>query len=71
MAHLEAEWPSKQSNLIFFLFHYFSSPSCEHNFGRTVARKSSVEGQHVCAGVQDILKIYILIYITAFANCTN
>jgi len=27
--------------------------------GRTVARKSSISGLHVCAGRQDILKIYI------------
>jgi len=60
VAHPEAEWPSHQNILIFLLlFHYLFSSTCRHNFGRTVARKSSIGGLHVYAGGQDILKIYI------------
>jgi len=43
----------------FLFFHYFFSSTGRHNFGRTVARKSSAGGLNVCARGLDILKIYI------------
>jgi len=40
--------------------------------GRTVTRKSSTGGLHVCAGGLDILKIYIeFTTCTTFADCAN
>jgi len=33
-------------------------PTVSANLGRTVVRKSSIGGIHVCAGGLDILKIY-------------
>jgi len=51
MTHLESEWPSQQKiQIYFFLFHYFSTSTCRHNFGKTVARKSSIGGLHFFAG---------------------
>ena len=44
MAHPEAEWPSQQNMLNFSRFTSFFSYTCGHNFGRTVARKSSIGG---------------------------
>jgi len=44
MAHSEAVWPSQQNIQNFFLFHYFVSSTCGHNFGSVVARKSSIGG---------------------------
>jgi len=41
-AHPEAKWPSQQNIQFFFLFHYFFSSTCGHNFDRTVPWKSSV-----------------------------
>ena len=41
-----------------------TAPECltvSAGLGRTVARKSSIAGLHVCAGGLDILKIYFLI----------
>ena len=50
---------TKYPNFYFFLFRNFLSSTCKPNFGRTVARKSSVGGLHVCAGGLNILKMYI------------
>jgi len=33
-------------------------PTLSAGLGRTVARKSSIGGLHICAGVLNILKIY-------------
>jgi len=35
---------NKIPNFYFFLFQYFFSSTCGHDFGRTVARKSSIVG---------------------------
>jgi len=48
MLHLEAEWPGVNAP---------ECPPVSAVLGRTVARKSSTGGLHVCVGGLDILKI--------------
>jgi len=60
MAHLEAEWPSKQ-NILIFCFSYFTIFKFHllTQFWQNRSQKVFSWGLQVCPRGPDILKIYI------------